>query len=428
MGATQRGETGPAIKGGTAIGASTWFASGEVARTDRLLPGLCFRCHGFYVVGAGAARDHCGIQALAGFRLSLASGGLIATATLLGVGVSSVFVGWLSDNYGRRPALIGSLFVFALLTAAIALARSWEDLVVLRFLAGLGLGGVWGVAAAFVNETWPVSQRGRAAAFVLSSWPIGFGAAAFAAFVIMPTYGWRGLFLSGLVALVAAVYALVLVPESRVWKESHAVADQNRGSRVRVSELFDGQRAWITVFGTATSAAALIGYRGANTWMPTYLAKERHFQTADVTLFLVLLNAGMFAGYQVFGWLGDRNGRERALIGCFVGAACVLPIFSLGVSARVLFLIAPLVGLFLCYTGVFGAYFAELYPARIRSLGAGFCFNGGRGISAFAPALLGEIAAKTSLGTAIALCSLGFLIAAIFTTVLGRAAARQMPS
>ena len=106
-------------------------------------------------------------------QLSPAQGGLLATATLLGIGLSSVLAGYVSDNFGRKTALIASLTTFGVFTAALAVVPNFEIFMLLRFIAGFGLGGVWGVVSAYVVETWPSESRGRAAAFVLSSFPIG---------------------------------------------------------------------------------------------------------------------------------------------------------------------------------------------------------------------------------------------------------------
>lgn len=359
---------------------------------------------------------------IAEWNLSLSDAGLLGTATLAGVGLSSVVIGWYADNYGRRPALIASLVVFGVLTGAIALARGWTDLMVLRFLAGLGLGGVWGVAAAFISETWPAEQRGRATSFVLGSWPIGFGCAAFIASIILPSYGWRALFLCGLGAVVAALYTALFVPESAAWAEQREQRRHSAAGRQRVSvgELFAPEYLRTTVFGTLASASALVGYWGANTWVPTYLVRDRGLDAADMSWFVVMLNIGMFVGYQAFGWLADKIGRPAALLWSFGGAVVMLPIYGLSANTTLLFWLGPVVALFFCYAGIFGSYFSELYPARIRSLGAGFCFNVGRGISALAPFVLGIIAARYGLGVSVALCAVGFLFAALFTVLLAR--------
>ncbi|ANB77814.1 MFS transporter (plasmid) [Paraburkholderia phytofirmans OLGA172] len=363
---------------------------------------------------------------IADLHLSLGMAGLIGTATLIGVGFSSVLIGWYSDNYGRKRALVGSLLAFGVFTAAVGFAQDWSHLMLLRFLAGLGLGGVWGVAAAFIRESFPSHQRGRAAAFVLGSWPIGFGFAAFLARLVLPVYGWRALFFCGIGAILAAIYTLLFVRESEAWgAERHATG--TAAQSVSVRDLFLDEFRATTLLGTLAATFALVGYWGANTWIPTYLVKERGLDTGTMTTFVILLNVGMFLGYQLFGWLGDKIGRERALILSFAGAVVTLPIYAVTRSTALLLWMGPVTALFFSFTGIFGAYFAELYPARIRSLGAGFCFNVGRGLSAFAPFALGAVAAKSSLATGIALCGFGFGLAGVFTALLARVRRHAKP-
>ncbi|MDT7630060.1 MAG: hypothetical protein QOI50_1990, partial [Pseudonocardiales bacterium] len=111
-------------------------------------------------------------------HLTAAQGGLLATATLLGIGLSSVLAGYLADNFGRKKALIASLLTFGLFTSLLSVVPNYEVFLLFRFVAGFGLGGVWSVVSAYVVETWPADKRGRAAAFVLSSFPIGGAVAA----------------------------------------------------------------------------------------------------------------------------------------------------------------------------------------------------------------------------------------------------------
>ncbi|MDR7009659.1 MFS family permease [Paraburkholderia strydomiana] len=352
-------------------------------------------------------------------HLSLAAAGLIGTATLVGVGFSSVLMGWYADNYGRKLALVLSLVVFGAFTAAIGFAQDWWHLMLFRLIAGLGLGGVWGVAAAFIREVFPTHQRGRAIALVISAWPFGFGAAALLARVVLPSHGWRVLFFCGIGAVIAAIYIVLFVRESEAWKSERASTSTVKQS-VSILEIFSDELRLTTVFGTLAATFALVGYWAANTWIPTYLVKERGLGTGMMTTFLILLNVGMFVGLHIFGWLGDRIGRDRAVILSFIGATIALPVYAVTRNNELLFWMGPVTALFFPFGGLFGAYFGELYPARVRSLGAGFCFNFGRGLSAFAPFLLGAIAARSSLSTGIALCSVAFALAAMFTIILAR--------
>lgn len=348
------------------------------------------------------------------WHLSLGEAGLLGTAGMLGVGLSSVLTGWYADNYGRRRALLISVTTFSLFTASIALAQGWWNLMILRFISGLGLGGVWGVVAAYINESWPPKYRGRAIAFVLSSWPIGFIAAAALARWVLPAYGWRTLFACGGVAAVAVLYIWTFVPESDVWSGDHDHR-LNAGARSRVSvrEIFAPGVANRTLLGTFAAACALTGYWGVNTWLPTYLVRDRGLNQAMMATFIIVLNTGLFLGYQVFGYIADRLGRRKSLILCFLGATMSLPVYAATRDFTVLLWMGPIMALFFSFTGAFGSYFPELYPTRTRSLGAGFCFNMGRGMAAFAPFALGQLATKLGLSTSLGLCAFPFLLAGL---------------
>lgn len=355
---------------------------------------------------------------IADWNMSMGDAGLLGTATLIGVGLSSIVLGWFSDNYGRRNALMASLVVFGLFTAAIAITQTWEQFMILRFLAGLGLGGVWGIASAFINETWPVKHRARATSFVLSAWPVGYGLAALLAAVVLPHYGWRALFAFGLASLLAVVYIYFFVPELEVWKETKRLREVSSSAKISVSELFGRGLAKKTVLATLVSFCTLTAYWGINTWMPTYLTQERGLSVDRMGMFLIMINVGMFLGYQLFGFLADKLGRKNICIISFIGAAIMIPVYVLTEHVTVLFWIGPLLFLFFSQAGVFGAYFAELYPTHLRSMGAGFCFNVGRGLSAFAPFILGKIAAEYSLGLGFALCAITLVAGAILMAFL----------
>jgi hypothetical protein len=99
----------------------------------------------------------------------------------------------------------------------------------------------------------------------------------------------------------------------------------------------------------------------------------------------------------------------------------MLPLYAATRDPQLLFWLGPVLGLFFAYTAPFGSYFPALYPTRMRSLGAGFCFNVGRGLAAFAPYVLGQLGGKIGLSASIALCAAGFLGAALFMLAMPEA-------
>jgi MFS family permease len=353
-------------------------------------------------------------------QLSPGQGGLLATLTLLGIGLSSLLAGYVSDNFGRKTALIASLATFGVFTAALAVVPNFELFLLLQFVAGFGLGGVWGVVAAYVVETWPSESRGRAAAFVLSSFPIGGVVAAVVSGVFLPD--WRLMFFVAGAAVVLPVLVVVLFfRESSAWAEGKAArAEAGTDRPVSVTEIFAPDVRRRTIIATLVAGLALTGWWGGSTWLPTYLATERGIPTATVAVFMTVLNLGMFVGYNVFALIADRIGRRSAIILSLLGVAVTLPLYALTSNQTALLWFGPLFAFFAAFTGLFGSYIGELFPTRIRTTGSGFCFNVGRGVSPFAPFGLAALATVTGLSGGLLVCATFFAAAGLLTFLLPR--------
>jgi MFS family permease len=140
------------------------------------------------------------------------------------------------------------------------------------------------------------------------------------------------------------------------------------------------------------------------------------------------MQLGAFFGYTSFGLLADRFGRKRTFIAFVLAAAAIVPIY--GASARspiTLMLLGPLVGFFgHGYFSVFGALLAELFPARIRATAQGICYNLGRGLSAFAPWLIGSVAESRGLGAALGLTSIFFIAGALLSLFLPETRGKEL--
>jgi len=353
---------------------------------------------------------------IAEWHLTLGQAGLLGTAGMVGVGLSALVLGWCADRYGRRPALLASVVIFALFTAAIALARNRWEVMALRFIAGFGIGGVWGVVTTLIKEVWPPARRARAISWVLSAWPVGVSAAALLSAAVLPRFGWRALFLCGATALLGAAYAYLVVPESGVW-QAHQLKHAGR-ERGTVKQIFVAGYGRHTLIATLAAASGLTAYWGINTWLPTYLVSERALAHSGMSLYLLVLNAGMFCGYPLLARLADRIGKRRALVVSYLTASVVVPIYACIRNPVVLLVFGPVMALGFSQTGLLGAYFPELYPTEVRSLGTGFCFNVGRGLAAIAPYTFGQLATHVGLAPTIALFGFAYLSAGLLMLLL----------
>src|SRR5215469_4981200 len=142
----------------------------------------------------------------ADLSLTPAQGASFVTATLIGAVVGGIFFGMLSDRIGRVRVLTYTIVVFAVFTGLCGLAQGYYELLFYRTLAGVGLGGEFGIGMALVAEAWPASMRARASSYVGLGWQLGVLFAAMVTPILLPVIGWRGMFMIGIFPTVAAYF------------------------------------------------------------------------------------------------------------------------------------------------------------------------------------------------------------------------------
>ena len=350
------------------------------------------------------------------FGLDGARAGLLASVTLVASAVGGIGAGILSDRFGRARVLVFSILAYALFTGATATSRTVAELVFWRALVGLGLGGEWSAGSVLVAETWPAAHRGKAIGLMQSGWSVGYVLAAFLAAAVLPRWGWRPLFLLGILPGLLAFWVQRRVAEPEIWRTRGAKAAGGAGLGALLKPPLLGR----AVAATSLATALLFAYWGLFTWVPAFLAEPAARGGAGLGLvrstgFVVAMQAGAFLGYTTFGVLADRFGRRPVVLAFVLGAAVAVPAFGLlARSGAALLLLAPVVGyLGHGYFSVFGAMLAELFPSSVRGAAQGFCYNAGRAVSALAPFTIGALADRHGLGSALALTA-AFYVAGAF--------------
>src|SRR6478736_1887594 len=144
-------------------------------------------------------------------------GGIIFSIFLIGWAIGGVTFGILADRFGRTKVLIATIIIYAVFTGAAALAETWWHLAIARFLTALGIGGEWAAGAAIVAETWPEEKRTKAAGILQSAWAMGFFLAAMMNLTLKDAYGWRGLFVIGILPAFVALLVRWWVKEPERW-------------------------------------------------------------------------------------------------------------------------------------------------------------------------------------------------------------------
>jgi MFS family permease len=352
------------------------------------------------------------------FSLSAAAAGALASATLLTSAVGGVLFGVLADRFGRARALSWSILAYSVFTALTASARSLPALVFWRSLVGVGLGGEWAAGSVLVAETWPAEHRGKAVGLMQSGWAIGYILAALLASAILPRHGWRVLFAIGVVPALLAWWVRRRVPEPEIWQRAVRGAPGRFGMLVR-PPLFRAAAA-----ATMLATVVLFAYWGLFTWIPAYLASPVANGGAGMGVvrsagWIIPMQMGAFLGYVLFGVLADRFGRRPVFVAFVLGAAVLVPVYgSVALHPALLMALGPLVGFFgHGYFSLFGAMLAELFPSPVRATAQGICYNVGRAVSALAPFVIGALADRHGIGSALALTS-AFFVAASFLILL----------
>lgn len=355
------------------------------------------------------------IQQEFGFSSAVAGG--VASVTLLSSAFGGVLFGYLADKFGRTKALGIAIFTYSIFTAATATSRSLPELITWRLLVGLGLGGEWAAGAALVSEEWPAEHRGKAIGIVQSGWAIGYIAAALLAAWIIPSHGWRMLFVVGIAPALLSAWIWRSIPEPEVWR--------TRKSEVSIKIIFSHPLLKTTMVAIAVSSFLMFAYWGLFTWVPAYLASPRESGGAGMSIvksvsWIIPMQIGAFFGYTSFGFLADRFGRRPTFLVFVLCAALCVPVYGFfAKSPEILLVTGPLLGFFgHGYFSVFGAMLAELFPSGVRATAQGLCYNAGRGISALAPLTIGSIADRRGIGTALASTSIFYVIGALMIYLL----------
>ena len=351
------------------------------------------------------------------FGLSKQTAGVLGSITLLAAAAGGLIFGVIADRYGRVRALIGSVVIYAVFTAACGFAQNVVQLAVFRILLGLGMGGEWASGAALVSETWPDKHRGKALGIMQSSWAIGYALAALVAGLILPWKGWRAVFFVGIVPAFFTLLVRRRVEEPEVWKRSAALPSKDSMNGFR--RIFQSDLRPITVAITLMNACTLFAWWGFNLWIPAYLSLPHdqggiglsaHTMSATV----IAMQAGMWLGYISFGFLSDLFGRKRCYILYLVLAALLMFLYARIQASWLLMALGPLVAFFGTgyFTG-FATVTAEIYETRVRATAQGFTYNLGRIASAVAPFAVGRMAQQHGFGAAFAIAGTAFVIAAL---------------
>ena len=365
--------------------------------------------------------------------------GIVTSALLIGWATGGVLFGHITDRLGRARTLQLTIVTYAGATAACAFAPDIWTLMVLRFIASLGIGGEWAAGASLVAEVVPPARRVAAGALLYTSAPVGILLAGFVTDLLtkridvlaaQPDLAWRLVFLTGLVPAAFAIWIRRRVEEPEIWR-------RERTARPRLAELFVPGLRRATLGGLAMCLVTLVTWWATNAFLP-FVADHLAGRGAehDVVVWHRWMATVLFASGGFLGTLATiplaRLGR-RPLFAIYLAGAAISIWVTFGLAwdpwtrTRLLFLDGLTV---FGVVGAFSFYLPELFPTRLRGTGSGFCFNMGRYLAAVGPfvvgSALGAAATPTDAIRWVALVPLaGLLLVPFIVETLPGAAGRE---
>ncbi len=308
----------------------------------------------------------------------------VSTAGLVGMMLGALTIGTVTDLIGRRRALLVAVAGFSFFTLLCAFATSAGTFGVLRFLAGLGLGGCLPTAITLVTEYSPKGRNGGPTTLVMTGYHVGAVLTALLGILVIPSLGWRAMFVIGAApALVLLPLMLKYLPESPSF--SREAASQGLEP---VKSLLRPEFRRPTVAFWVTSFMGLLLVYGLNTWLPQIMREAGYPLGAALSLLLVL-NVGAVAGLLLAGRIADKVALRPVTVGWFAGATITLALLSIRLPSVILYVVVLLAGVFVFAAQVLVyAYVGRMYPAANRATSLGWTAGVGR-LGAIAGPILG---------------------------------------
>ncbi|WP_282919868.1 MFS transporter [Ignavigranum ruoffiae] len=329
--------------------------------------------------------------------ISQTQGGWIATFTNFGMLAGGLIFGVLADRYNKYRVFKWTIAIFSIATALIFFTPNITYLYLMRFLAGVGVGGEYGVAIAIMAGIVPPERMGRISAFNGIAGQVGSIASAILAAFVAPIFGWRGLFLMGLLPLILVAYMHFVIDADKV--SNHRVTKEVT-VKPSIAELFASPTlAYQTLALMLMTTVQIAGYFGMMNWLPTIMQESLNISIKNSSTWMIATIIGMCLGMLVFGQILDKLGPRLAYGIFLLMSAGSVFLFQFANSATTMLLGGMIVGFFVngMFSG-YGAMTSRLYAGRIHSIANNVILNVGRAVGGFSSVIIGMILDHYSTG------------------------------
>jgi MFS transporter, SHS family, lactate transporter len=291
--------------------------------------------------------------------------------------VGAFLFGMMADRFGRRPTLMLNVIIYSIFELASAFAPTLKIFLITRALFGIGMGGEWGVGAAFAFETLPTEGRGFFSGLLQEGYVVGYLVAALVYGTLFPFFGWRGMFVIGAIPSVFVILLLMRVEESPAWRQGRVARSvEKRLGRDIASHA--GLFAFLVLLMFAFNSFS----HGTQDLYPTFLERNMKFGTQTTATIVIVYNIGALLGGIWFGSWSERIGRRRAIV---IASLLAIPVIPLWAYSHGILLLA-LGGFLMQFMvqgawGVIPAHLNELSPASVRGTLPGFAYQLGNLLS-----------------------------------------------
>jgi MFS transporter, putative metabolite:H+ symporter len=367
---------------------------------------------------------------------TLAQNGLFISVTFIGMTLGALLTGLWGDKFGRRFTYQVNLTLFGVASLASAFAPNMETLIALRFVMGLGLGAENVVGYSIMTEFFPAKVRGRWSGMICTLVTAGLPVSALLAWLLVPAFGWRVMFVLGGVGALIAWFLRRSLPESPRWlalvgREAEAdalVADFEREASLQgaltpsdpvskpvmplaTGSLFREPFLSRLIVGCVSLMVVNTLIYGFITWLPTFFVGQGE-SIARSTGFALLMSVGGPLGSTMGAISADTFGRKPTIIGAAASAILLCAAFSLSdnsfLTAAIGFLLT--IPIYVLVAALFAVYVPELFPTEFRLRGVGICNAAGRSASIVVPLFVGPVFAHYGVSGVLSIMGVALLI------------------
>ena len=418
-------------------------------KTDRSLFGWYREADGktrrvFWTVGAGWVMDAADAQVfqylipllITSLGITLTEAGSIASASYFAAAIGGWLGGWLCDRFGRARILQLTILWFSVFSFISGFAQTYEQMLVIRMLHGLGFGAEWAVGAVLLGEMISPKHRGKALGAVQAGAPIGSAIAALMAGPVAasfdPDTGWRIAFWAGLLPALLIFFIRRGSDDAEVYKEAKA-RQKAANRKTSLTAIFSPKVLGITALASLLSLGVQGAAYSVANYLTTFMTIERGLEQSVAGWLVMINSAGGFFGCLTNSYISDLFGR-RAVFRLFgFGFLVMASVYLFGPWGANLWLLVP-IGMvygffqFGMYAS-FGPYFTELFPTEMRGNGQAFAYNSGRAGASLFILAVPLVAQFMPLSAAMATLGIvGIALALIPTLILPETVGRALPS